>query len=275
MQPIKTASTHERIIRNGNMTLMVVIFAALSFYDGYTSWPKKNLEQARMELPAEDQESATINEKVLAEKVKNIKRGDKRSDVDALFGPPAWVGPAGSNTDGPTGGPEKAVWFGPGGTLIVYSDARGNLLSDPEWKKGEHSDVDLYLQKVMGIVLTPVGILLLIRWFMMMLRGAVLSDKGLKLAGAPWIPYDAMLGWDTSEYKDKGRLHLRCDLGAGETSYVLDDYKLRAFPQIVREISQRKGFEDPTKKENETGNSPPADASPQTSASGTSDESNA
>jgi hypothetical protein len=275
MKPIKTASTLERIIRNGIMTVMVVVFAALSFYDGYVGYPKKNLAQAKVELPADQQNLARINPRVISDNLVDIKLGGKLSDVEELLGPPAWSGSIGSNTGGPTGGPTKSVWFGPGGTLLILSDVRGNLVSQPEWKKGKHSEVDLFIQKVMGLVLAPFGLVLLIRWLLMMVRGAELSDAGLKLSGAPLIPFDAMTGLDASEYKDKGRVHLVCDLGKGESTYILDDYKLRAFPAIVAEICARKGFEDPTKKDDASPDEAASDAGPpaRAGASGAADES--
>ena len=242
MEPIKTVSTLERIIRNSIMTVMVVVFAAYFLYDGYVGYPRRNLEQARQILPDEEQDKAYINQQVTSASLGDIEENDLLTTIEGRLGPPAWKGAAKDNVF-------KAVWFGPGGYLSVrYDRAKGTVLS-ARWKKGQKKELDLLIQKVLSYSLSPVGILLLIRVVVMLFRGAQLTDAGLKPSGRPLIPFEAMTGWNVRDYRDKGRITLTYNLDGRERAYVLDDYKLRAFPAIVTEICRRKGFENPLQKD--------------------------
>ncbi len=241
MESFKTVSTVERLVRNGIVTAMVIGFAGWSFYDGYVGYPKENLEQAKEELPADLQATATINDHVTEADSSAFAKGVKLKDISEAFGPPSWQGDFG-------GVHEKAVWFGRGGSLVVLVDRIG-IAQAVEWKTGKRKETDLWLQKLMGIVLTPLGLFLLIRQIAMATRGAVFSDRGLKPSGKELITFDAMTGWDADTYKDRGQITLEYESAGGKGQYVLDDYKLAAFKTIVNEISRRKGFDNPIKEE--------------------------
>ncbi|GJM23749.1 MAG: hypothetical protein DHS20C16_01640 [Phycisphaerae bacterium] len=244
MEPFKTVSTVERLVRNGIVTAMVIGFAGWSFYDGYVGYPNDNLEQAKLELPAEQQHTATINERVTEEVADTFKKGINVKEISDAFGPPAW--------QGDTGGPrEKAVWFGRGGSLIARVDKIG-IARNFEWKSGKHKETDLWLQKLMGLVLAPFGLYMLFRLIAMSTRGAEFSEEGLKPSGQALIPFDAMTGWDAETYKDRGQITLDYETSNGKGQYVLDDYKLAAFKTIVNEISKRKGFDNPIKTDETT-----------------------
>ncbi|HNO76423.1 MAG TPA: hypothetical protein PKN33_00050 [Phycisphaerae bacterium] len=241
MESFKTVSTVERIVRNGIVTAMVIGFSGWSFYDGYVGYPHDNLMEARKELPAEQQKSATINELVTEDVAKSLEKGVNIKELSEKFGAPAWRGDFG-------GVHEKAVWFGRGGSLIALVDKIG-ITRTVEWKSGKHKETDLWLQKLMGLVLAPLGIFMLIRLIAMCTRGAEFSDEGLKPSGQALIPFDAMIGWDAETYKDRGQITLQYETGSGKGEYILDDYKLAAFKTIVNEISKRKRFDNPIKEE--------------------------
>jgi hypothetical protein len=238
MQPIKTASTLERILRNLAVTLMVLVFSALFIYDGYIGYPKKNLAATRQEIPGEFQSQVTFHGNINEAISKGIKTGAQLANVERDLGAPAWKGPHPDNLN-------KAVWFGPGGALVVRYNNAGILARDAEWKTGPKTETDLRIQLILGFVLAPLGVLLAVRVLLMSLRGATLSDAGLKPSGRALIPYSAILDWDTSEYKEKGRIHLRYQEDGATRTYTLDDYKLAAFRRIVEEIVARKGFPNP------------------------------
>ncbi len=241
MESFKTVSTVERIVRNGIVTAMVIGFSGWSFYDGYVGYPHDNLMEARKELPAEFQDTATINERVTEEAAKSFQKGVNVKELSESLGPPAWQGEFG-------GVHEKAVWFGRGGSLIALVDKIG-ITRTVEWKSGKHKETDLWLQKLMGLVLAPLAVFMLIRLIAMCTRGAEFSDEGLKPSGKALIPFDAMTGWDAKTYKDRGQITLEYETANGQAEYVLDDYKLAAFKTIVNEISKRKGFDNPIKEE--------------------------
>ncbi|NOX59152.1 MAG: hypothetical protein GXP29_09890 [Planctomycetes bacterium] len=237
MEPIKTVSTTERIVRNGIVTAMVVGFSVWSFYDGYVAYPIDNLNQAKEELPSDSQEQAVINEKVTEDIAQSFKKGDKVKAMIEAFGPPAWKGDQNDRM-------KKSVWFGRGGSLVVVANSSG-IARRAEWKKGKHRESDLRLQKLMGLVLAPLGLFMLIRMVAMLSRGAEFSDEGLKPSGKTMIPFAAMTGWDTEHYDDRGQITLEYESNGSTEIYLLDDYKLAAFKTIVNEISARKGFENP------------------------------
>jgi len=238
MQTITTLSTRERLIRNSLVAIMLLGYAGWSFYDGYVGYPQKNLEYARGELPSEVQSSAAINPAINSQTRFKIERRDSIADVEQKIGPPAWKGPSRENIN-------RAIWFGPGGSLVVHYSASGSMGGEPKWRPGKHTEKDLVIQKGMGIVVGALGLYALIRVLAMLLTRVQLSDDGLKTPGGTLIRFDDMCGWDPSDYKEKGRIRLayrQCDR---EKTFVLDDYKIAAFRPIVDEICARKGFENP------------------------------
>jgi hypothetical protein len=243
MQTIVTQSTRERVIRNGLVALMLLGYSCWSFYDGYIGYPKDNLRHARGEVPADYQAEATINPAITKNELPNLRRGQPLREAEELLGPPAWKGKASDEFN-------KAVWFGPGGTVILRYNDLGLITSPIFWKDHKHIEKDLFIQKAMGVGVGTLGLFALVRVLIMLFARVKLSDAGLTTASGRLIPFDAMTGWDPSDYRDKGRITLTYQDGNRERQYVLDDYKLTAFKPLVEEISARKGFENPLTEPN-------------------------
>jgi hypothetical protein len=239
MQPIKTANTLERIIRNGIMTVMVLGFGVYFLYDAYIGYPAQNLRALRQELPPEQQEAAVISPAVRAGDVGRFSAGSRLEVAEEQLGPPAWKGPS------EVRGGHKAVWFGPGGCLIIPYAAAGVITDEPTWRDGPKTETDLFVQHVLGVILTPLGVLLVLRLLAMPFVGVTLSDAGLKPTGRSLIPYEAMVDWDTREFKEKRRITLHYTQAGKPRLFVLDEYRLAAFKLIVEEIARRKGFPNP------------------------------
>ncbi len=254
MQPITTRSTRERIIRNSLLTVMLLGFAAWSFYDGYEGYPQDNLEQARKALPADAQASAEINPQITRDSLPPIGVGLTMRELIEQIGPPAWQGEAKDNI-------YRAYWFGPAITLIVRYDSM-KYVTEAEVRDGVHTETDLVVQKGMGVVVGLLGLYALIRIIGMVAGRVTLSDAGLKPPLRPLIPYDAMTGWDTTEYKEKGRIYLAYAQNGDEKVYVLDDYKLAAFRPIVDEISARTGFANPFEDQDPSAKTPESETPP-------------
>jgi len=253
MQTITTRSTNERIIRNGLVTLMLLGYSGWSFYDGYIGYPEDNLRHARGELPPEFQAGATINPAITKAAIPQIKRGQQLRDAEAKLGPPAWKGKASDEFN-------KAVWFGPGGTLILRFNDVEIIISDMLWKDHKHIEKDLFIQKLMGIGTGALGLYALARVLVMLFARVKLSDAGLTMASGRLIPFDAMTGWDPADYRDKGRITLTYQTDGREGAYVLDDYKLAAFKPMVAEICARKGFANPLDEPEGSATAPSSDA---------------
>lgn len=246
MEPLKTGSTLERIIRHGIFTVILVFYSAWLFYDGYYRYPADNLEDAKQYVPAEVQDEVTLNPRVVRKRVQHFQKGDRLSDVEQELGSPAWT----SRVDlGNRQTNAQAFWFGPGGTFIVQYDSYGTLREDPGGlRPAKHSELDLVFQKVTGVITGVLGLYLIVHMVGILIRRAVLSEAGLKHRGHPLIPFEAMTGWDPGQYRDRGWIRLHYNVDGREGTVVLDDYKLKAFPAIVAEICRRKGFENPLEK---------------------------
>ncbi len=252
MKPVKTASTLERIIRNGILTVMVMGFGLAFLKDGYGGYARENLEIAKVDLPIEHRDQAHISDKVVKSRLDLVKQGKRLKEMEEEFGEACWKGKReGSRSS-------EAIWFGPGGMLTVPYNANGIVTAAPIWKDGRRSEVDIMTQRWLGYVLAPLGFILIVRLIAMAVRGATLSDEGLKPSGGPLIPYEAMTGWDVTDFEKKGRIRLAYVLNGKEGSCVLDEYKLKAFPLIVQEICDRNaGFENPLVKAKEDASGDP------------------
>ena len=246
MEPIKTASTLERIIRNGILTVMVAGFGIAFLMDGYGGYALKNLENAKIELPIEYRDQARISSKVVRSRLDLVKQGKRLKDLEEEFGEACWKGMREGSKK------SEAIWFGPGGMLAVSYNASGIVNTVPIWKDGRYSEVDIMTQRWLGYVLAPLGFILILRLIAMAVRGATLSDEGLRPSGGPLIPYEAMTGWDTADFEKKGRINLTYVLNGREGTYTLDEYTLKAFPLIVQEICNRNSnFDNPLVKDKE------------------------
>ena len=89
-----------------------------------------------------------------------------------------------------------------------------------------HSDEDIFLQKLLGFLLPPVAILLLARWLRIS-RGEIRLDEDdtLHAPGHPPIPADRITAIDDGRWDRKGISHVAYDLADGRAGSVkLDDF---------------------------------------------------
>jgi len=257
MQTIVTKSTRERMIRNGLVMVMLLGFSAYSFYDGYIGYPQDNLVNMRGEIPADVQEQAQINPTVVQGSLPPVRKGETLREAEEKLGPPTWKGEALEEFN-------KAVWFGPGGMLILRYDNFGTITSRMLWKPAKHTETDLMFQKWMGVVVGLIGLWVLVRVLAMVLTSTKLSDEGLTTPRGRLIRYEEMTEWNPADYRDKGRIELGYTQGGRSGVFVLDDYKLRAFRPIVEEICARKGFANPLAESDAGGDTPTEGAQEQT-----------
>ena len=90
----------------------------------------------------------------------------------------------------------------------------------------DHTDTDILLQRGLGFLLPPLGILLLARWLYIS-RGQVRLDPSdtLHAPGHPPVPASAITAVDDALWERKGIAYVRYDLPGGAGGTVkLDDF---------------------------------------------------
>ncbi len=62
------------------------------------------------------------------------------------------------------------------------------------------------------------------------------------------VPFEALTEMHAEQYARKGWVDLDYEVEGNAGTLRLNDYKIKAFPEIVAETCRRKGFEDPYQK---------------------------
>jgi hypothetical protein len=88
-----------------------------------------------------------------------------------------------------------------------------------------HSNLDLLTQRVLGIALPPIGILLLIRWLYIS-RGEIKLDGNdvLHAPGHPAVPVNRVKDVDSSQWDRKGIAYIHYDVDGKSSTIKLDDF---------------------------------------------------
>ncbi|MCK4657921.1 MAG: hypothetical protein KAV82_00225 [Phycisphaerae bacterium] len=251
MEPITSGSTVERIVRTSLVTIMVIGYAGWSFRDGYVGYPLKNLKRAVEGLtPPLEASGELILPTVNEELADTVKEHELLKDVVARIGEPGWRGTREEyytdryGTERQRTVPE-ARYFGPAGQLIL-------TLDDSQWVVGARyvpatfkDAAALRFQVRMGIVLSVVGLLLLLHLFRILIVKATLTDEGIKFTARALVPFEAMTELHAENYARKGWVDLDYEMGDRQGTLRLNDYHIKAFPQVIAEICRRKDWEDP------------------------------
>ena len=237
MADIRSRATLEQIIRKGILTLMVVGFAASFAYDGCVRYPRKNVQKAKEALihPVPN-EAVPINNAVNPENTGFVTEKMRMGEVKERLGEPGWKTTSGSEV--------SYFYFGPAYSLKLTTIADVILSVDRVESKFK-SSFDLQVQKILFVVLTIIALPLLYHYARVLTYTAHLTDQGLKLSGKPFVPFNAMVSWDTTDYKKKGWINIGYELKNEEGTFRLDDYWIKSFRPIVNEICARKGFDNP------------------------------
>jgi hypothetical protein len=237
---IRSRTTLEHVIRKGILTVMITGFAVAFAYDGFYRYPHKNLEEALRSVDPKPESEPPINPDVTSKSVAWIKKGTLLKDVIARFGEPGWRTPGGSTV----------YYFGPAYMLTLTTSA--NLILNVEGREAKDKTAyDLMVQKILALVLTVLAVPLIIHYVRVLTYKARLTEKGLKLTGKPFVPFDAVKSLDSRDYPRKGWVDIAYTLEGVERTLRLDDYKIRQFRPIVAAICQRKGFESPLDQKND------------------------
>jgi len=125
--------------------------------------------------------------------------------------------------------------------FVGYPNQNANAFKlDPNAKQPQ-SDLDIVIQKVLGIVLPIVGVAYLV-WTLRNSRGEVrLSGSVLHAPGHPPIPIDAITQIDKQKWDLKGVAFLHYELSSGTKGRLrLDDfvYERKPIDEIYKRIEE-------------------------------------
>ncbi|MEK6797645.1 MAG: hypothetical protein AABZ12_01625 [Planctomycetota bacterium] len=232
MQPIVSGSSIERIVRAVVVLALVDVFTILFLWDGHVGYPRANARDfARLlgepEMPPPDSRPDVTRSRAtslvdLAERKANLDEALK------LLGMPTYR----KGSDG--------YYLGPGGWLTV--SFAGNRPVNAAWTDAKHTEADQLWQRRLGYALLAVGVAAMFHVVRVASTRVELSDAGLKLAGKPLIPWNAII-----EVKPCGRdgIEVVCIGQPTPTGVRLDPYVCRQLTEIVNAIRARKNLPDP------------------------------
>jgi len=232
MAPIHSWTTLERVIRTSIFTVIITVFTLLCYRDRFWAYPQENVDTLLRSFPDRQGLEVTPDPRITESVATTLTRGMTIAQLEERLGPPAFSDDA------------QAVYFGEAGMLLVPL-RRSRVSDEPIWRDGPHSAMDLTLQLIMAIGLTPVSLFALFHFGRVLATRAVLSDAGLKVRGHPLVPLQSIKNMDASQYRKKGRIDFEYTLDGKQGRLRLDDYVHREFPAMVRDICTRREFENP------------------------------
>ena len=247
METFRSGTTTERIVRTLILTVVLVLYSAWCFRDGYYKWPLGNLPKLLETLPVPPPpEFELINPAVTRGAFEVVARGATTSEVEARLGEPS------------VRERETAYYIGRGGMARInfYNDK----VTTKQWVDGLKTDSDLFLQKIIGVITGALGLLMVLQLIRVLITRVELTEAGLRVnsqgglrfGGSPLVPLDAMVGLRTDDYDRKGWVGVEYKLADGREGTVgLNDYVHKAFPEIVPALCEHHGWEDPIKKRQE------------------------
>jgi len=261
MEPIRSGTTTERIIRTTILTGVLIFYSLWSFWDAYRGYPHKNLEglvQNLATVPAE-QDYPRIDNRVtqaaFEELVAKLDSGHRvtASELTELLGEPAV-------REGDT-----AFFFGPAGLVkvVIRNDAARLIMEknapvSPLWIGGVKTEGDIFYNQAVGVIVGVIGVLMLLQWIRVLRTRVELTDAGLEVSSqggfrfgaTPRVPLEAITRLGTEDLSRKGWVHLHYRLEDGREGVVsLNDYVHKAFRPIITAICEQRGFENPLTSE--------------------------
>lgn len=237
---IESGLGQRTVMRLGFMFLILAVFGAWFAYDGWVTYPNRNIEAARQAFPETVEANPQPNAAVTPDSAKAMQPGPEKevtlADLRKQWGEPAYLGSAGG-----TSTEQLAYFVGPYGFVRVNLD--GETVRRVEWRDGPKVASDIAVQKLLGVALGAGALIPLAMLLVQMSHRYVLDDQGLTMPGCGRIAYDQMTGIDVSAFSTKGivRLSYR-DARGQETTALLDEEKIARFEEIVAALCQKKGW---------------------------------
>jgi len=218
-------------------------FATWFAYDGWVTYPKRNIDTARQALPRVVERLPPASPAVTEESVRAVEadvgKGIRLSDLRQKWGEPAFTGPLPADANGTV--KSEAYFVGPYGWARVIFAAES--VEKVEWHPAGKSRSEVAIQKLLGIGLAAASLVPLTLLLMMLFSKYQLDDEGLVLPRVGRIPYDQMIGVDAADFHKKGIVRLRYrDASGADRTAVLDEEKIEKFDEIVAALCKRKGW---------------------------------
>jgi len=240
--PIESGATRERKVRTLLMLVMLGVFSVWFAYDGLIGYPADNVDEHVQQLPADLRESARgmpIYPAVTAQSVPKAKealgkigRDKQLAALEELYGgPPSFQMP------------DAYYYFGP--TCGIKAVCEGSQISQIISRATDHTDTDIFYQKLIGLVLGVLTVYRLWVWVGVLRTRLVLDDRGLSYNGKGPIPWDDMRLLKTDDFQKKGWVDLLYDDDGAQKRLRLDEYHVAKFEDVIDVICAKKAFENP------------------------------
>jgi hypothetical protein len=239
---IVSGLSQRTVTRLGFMFLLLGAFGAWFAYDGWVTYPQRNVEAARQAFPKSVEAEPVANPAVTQESAMALQpKADKKvslADLRKQWGEPAYLGSAsGSGTSA-----EQAAYFvGPYGFVRVSLE--GETATKVDWRDGPKVASDIGVQRLLGIGLGGAALIPLVLLLVQMAGKYVLDDQGLVLPKVGRVAYDQMTGIDTTQLNKKGLVQLQYRDARGQAATaVLDEEKIARFEEIVAGLCEKKSW---------------------------------
>jgi hypothetical protein len=239
---IESGTTTEHRVRLGIFLAMCIVFAGYFGYDGLWGYPNHNLKKTweNIDLPADQKADLRTNPKVLVAAIEEVEAGMTEEQVHALLGEPAIV------VEGEGLFPVNRHWYIGPAAYAQIEFSGGKVRGPVQPFRNEKSESDIRLQKILGVILGAVALVVGIHYLRINIMKTVLDDTGLTAKGCQ-VPWDRMTELDTSDYERKGWLDVVYEADGRTETVRLDSYHIDRFDEIVTAICERKGFTCPVK----------------------------
>ena len=229
IQRFVTGTTSARKLRSGFFVILFGVFAALFLYDGYVTYPGKNVLDLCRQLDPPPAEIPQPRESISPSLAK-VLVGEKLGDVaaDERLGPPAWQNG------------NQMAWFGPDGSLRAVS--LNGVISRAEWIRGPRS---ASMQRWIGFILLAGTLGLLGNLVRVLLTRVTLDEDGLHIRGRRPIPFSEMVSMDANDLPTKGWIDLHLERNGRKTMLRLDNYHIEEIEGMVISICRHKQWPIP------------------------------
>lgn len=234
MSAIQSGSTIERITRSALMLVLINGFAIAYLWDGYVGYPRKNAIALAKSLGLEADPEPVINPKLTESQARRLMSASDGETGDLSIGE---LGRPSLEHGG------DRYYLGPGGHLRIQADN-----AKVEWVNGKHTETDLAWQRGIGFTLLVPGIICLFHFIRVVTARVRVDESGLKAPGAKLIPLSAITAVQRTGGRSGTAVTVRYANGTRSGSVELDDYRVKAYGEIVAAICGRTGLPNPLER---------------------------